>query len=241
MRDSACLLVRTPEGAWLINTGRESASPSAVWHFLQFYGVNRLEGLVLAQVSSPDNSGAEAIVRDFRPRRIIVPVLRTRSPMEKEVAEIAAMAGDDPVAWQEGQVISLGAGLHAEILHPAADSPEAHADDRGLVILFRLGDRTLLWAGRIDAATQRALLAANPVRADVLVMGTETPPDDAWLTSLQVRNWLQIPPRAPRLNVTDTPVVPDFCQVWPLNQTGSVDIHFDGDKVLLRPWVQGPP
>jgi hypothetical protein len=242
MRDSACLLVRTPEGAWLINTGRESASPSSVWHFLQFYGVNRLEGLVLAQVSSPDNSGAEAIVRDFRPRRIIVPVLRTRSPMEKEVAEIAAMAGDDPVAWQEGQVISLGAGLRAEILHPAADSPETHADDRGLVILFRLGDRTLLWAGRIDAATQRALLAANPgLRADVLVMGTETPPDDAWLTSLQVRNWLQIPPRAPRLNVTDTPVVPDFCQVWPLNQTGSVDIHFDGDKVLLRPWVQGPP
>jgi ComEC/Rec2-related protein len=241
LRDSACLLVRTGEGTWLINTGRESASPSATWHFLQFYGINRLDGLVLAQVSSPDNSGAEAIVRDFRPRQLVVPVLRTHSPMEKEVAEITALAGDDPVRWQEGQEIDLGAGVRAEILHPGADSIETHADDRGLVILFRYGTHSLLWAGRIDAATQHALLAAHPgLHADVLVMGTDTPPDDAWLSSLQVRDWLQIPPRTARLNVTDAPGVSDFCRVWPLNQTGSVEIHFAGDRILFRPWVAGP-
>jgi hypothetical protein len=71
-------------------------------------------------------------------------------------------------------------------------------------------------------------------------MGTESPPDDAWLSALQVRDWLQIPPRTPRLNVTDPSPVPDFCRVWPLNQTGAVDIHFAGDKILLRPWVTGP-
>ena len=241
LRDSASLLIRANGGTWLINAGRESAAPSAVWHFLQFYGINRLDGLVLAQVSSPDNSGAEAIVRDFRPRQLIIPVLRTHSPMEKELAEIVAASGDDPVAWQEGQQIEMGADLRAEILHPGADSPEGHADDRGLVMLFHCGTRTLLWAGRIDAATQRALLAAHPgLRADVLVMGTESPPDDAWLSALQVRDWLQIPPRTPRLNVTDPSPVPDFCRVWPLNQTGAVDIHFAGDKILLRPWVAGP-
>ncbi|HEX4139444.1 MAG TPA: ComEC/Rec2 family competence protein [Candidatus Methylacidiphilales bacterium] len=241
LRDSACLLIRTNDGAWLINSGRESASPSSVWHFLQFYGINRLDGLVLAQVSSPDNSGAEAIVRDFRPRELVIPVLRTRSPMEKELAEIVALSRDDPVAWREGQEIDLGAGLRAEILHPGADSPETHADDRGLVMLFRSGTQTLLWAGRIDAATQRALLAAHPgLRADVLVMGTESPPDDAWLASLQVRDWLQIPPRTPRLNLTDPPPVPEFCRIWPLSQTGAIDIHFAVDRIFLRPWVAGP-
>ena len=241
LRDSACLLVRAGDGTWLINAGRESASPSTVWHFLQFYGINRLDGLVLAQVSSPDNSGAAAIVHDFRPRQLVVPVLRTQSPMEKELAEIVAQSGDDPAAWQEGQQIELGAGLRVEILHPGAGSPATHADDRALVMLFHLGGHTLLWAGRIDAATQHALLVAHPdLRADVLVMGTEKPPDKAWLSSLRVRDWLQIPPRTPRLNVTDPPTVPDACQVWPLNQTGAVDIHFTGDKILLRPWVQGP-
>jgi competence protein ComEC len=241
LRDSASLLIRANGSTWLVNAGRESASPSAVWHFLQFYGINRLDGLVLAQVSAPDNSGAEAIVRDFHPRQLVIPVLRTHSPMEKELTEIVALSGDDLVAWQEGQQIDLGQDVRAEILHPGADSTETHADDRGLVILFHCGTQSLLWAGRIDAVTQRALLAAHPdLHADVLVMGTESPPDDAWLSALQVRDWLQIPPRTPRLNVTDPSPVPDFCRLWPLSQTGAVDIHFADDKILLRPWVAGP-
>ena len=245
MRDSACLLVRTGHGAWLINTGRESAGPSPVWHFLQFYGVNRLEGLVLAQISGPDNSGAEAIARDFYPHHLVVPVLRTKSPLEKEITEMEDT--DPPETWQEGQTIRLGGDVHADIVHPAADSPETRADDRGLVIYFHLGDRSLLWAGRIGAATQAELLAAHPnLHADVLVMGTEPAPGQAWLSALRVRDRLQIPPRDARINVTDSPNVPDYCRVWPLNRTGAVDIHFqDGDsqspgKVLLRPWVEMP-
>jgi len=241
LRDSASLLVRANGGTWLINAGRESAAPSAVWHFLQFYGINRLDGLVLAQVSSPDNSGAPAIVRDFRPRQLVIPILRTQSPMEKELAEIVATSGDSPVTWREGQQIDLGPGIGAEILHPSADSSETHADDRGLVILFHCGLQSLLWAGRIDAATQRALLAAHPdLHADVLVMSPESPPDPAWLSTLHVHDWLQIPPRTPRLNQPDPPPVPNTCRLWPLNQTGAVDIHFTGDKILLRPWVAGP-
>jgi hypothetical protein len=248
MRDSACLLVRTGDGAWLINTGRESPGPSPVWHFLQFYGINRLDGLVLAQISGPDNSGVEAIVRDFCPRHLVVPVLRTKSPLEKELTEMNTASDDPPETWQAGQTIRLGGDVHADILHPAMDSPETRADDRGLVIYFHLGDRSLLWAGRIGAATQAELLAAHPnLHADVLVMGTEPPPDPAWLSALQVRDWLQIPPRDARINVTDSTDIPDFCQVWPLNRTGAVDIHFqDGrdntpGKVLLRPWVALPP
>ncbi len=126
LRDSACLLVRTGGEAWLVNAGRESAAPSAVWHFLQFYGINRLDGLVLAQLSGPDNSGAAAIVRDFRPRRLVVPVLRTKSPLEREVGEIAA-AGDPSEAWPAGQAVALGGGVVAEVLHPAPDSAGTHA------------------------------------------------------------------------------------------------------------------
>jgi competence protein ComEC len=241
LRDSACLLVRAGDRAWLINAGRESASPSTVWHFLQFYGINRLDGLVLAQISGPDNSGAEDIARDFRPRHLVVPVLRTKSPLEKEITEMTSLSGMVAETWQQGQVIPLGAGISAEILHPAADSPETHADDRGLVILFHIGDQSLLWAGRIGAATQDELLASHPnLHADVLVMGSEPPPDEAWLASLQVRDWLQIPPRDARVNVTDAGTVPDFCQVWRLNQTGAVDVHFQEGKILLRPWVALP-
>jgi competence protein ComEC len=247
LQDSACLLVRTSDQTWLFNTGRESPTPSVVWHLLQFYGINQLDGLVLAQMSGADNSGAEMIVRDFHPQHLVVPLLRTRSPVEKTMPEIVAVAGRDSETWQRGGSFQLGSGLWVEILHPASSSLESHAEDRALVLLFHAGNQTLLWAGRIDAPTQRDLLAAYPgLHADVLVMSADPPPEVAWLRSLLVRDWLQIPPRDRQLNSTDADTVPTFCQVWPLNQTGAVDIHFQSSpgpkpsEILLRPWVAWP-
>jgi competence protein ComEC len=247
LQDSACLLVRTPDQAWLINTGRESPTPSTTWHLLQFYGINRLDGLVLAQMSGPDNSGAQAIVRDFQPREFVVPLLRTRSPLEKTLPEIVASIHHPTDSWQAGQSFPLGAGVRVEVLHPAANSVESRADDRALVLLFHAGNQTLLWAGRIGAQTQRDLLAAHPeLRADVLVMGTEAPPDEAWLRSLGVREWLQIPPRDRQLNSTGAAAVPDSCEVWPLDQTGAVEVQFDPaiagrpPGIHLRPWLALP-
>jgi competence protein ComEC len=247
LQDSACLLVRTRDQAWLFNTGRESPTPSTTWHLLQFYGINRLDGLVLAQMSGPDNSGAATIVRDFHPQHLVVPVLRTRSPLEKSVPEMAALAGRKTESWRQGGSFQLGAGIRVDVLHPAADSPETRAEDRALVLLFHAGSRTLLWAGRIGASTQQHLLAAYPgLHADVLVMGTEPPPDEAWLRSLQVRDWLQIPPRDLQLNSTAASDAPDFCQVWRLNETGAVDIHFQSapgsqpPEIFLRPWQALP-
>ena len=242
LQDSACLLVRAPDANWLINTGRESAVPSAAWHLLQFHGINRLDGLVLAQMSGPDNSGAAAIIRDFQPRQLIVPVLRTKSPLEKTLPDMIALAGRDPSSWQGGQSLSLGLGVRVDVLGPAADSAESRAEDRALVLLFHSASGTLLWAGRIGAQTQRDLLAAHPgLHADVLVMAADPPPDADWLRALGVREWLQIPPRDRQLNATDLAAVPDTCEVWPLNETGAVTIHFaPAGEMELRPWLTAP-
>jgi competence protein ComEC len=247
LQDSACLLVRTPAQAWLFNTGRETATPSATWHLLQFYGINRLEGLVLAQMTGPDNSGATAIARDFYPQHLIVPLLRTRSPIEKTIPEMVALAGGDSESWQRGQTVQIGAGLSVDVLNPAVASLQSRADDRALVLLFHSGTQTLLWAGRITAPMQQELLATYPgLHADVLVMSADTPPDEAWLQSLGVRDWLQIPPHDRQVNSVGTASVPYFCQVWPLNQTGAVDIHFQPaennqpEKIFLCPWLALP-
>jgi len=248
LQESACLLVRTPKGAWLINTGRESPTPSATWHLLQFYGINRLDGLVLAQMSGPDNGGAEMIARDFRPKHLVVPCLPSRSPLEKTVPVMAALSGGKVELWQQGQSIDLAPGVTVEILHPAPDSPETRAEDRALVLLFHAEGRTLLWAGKIGLQAQMDILNARPdLHADVLVMGTEPPPSDAWLQSLHVRYWLQIPPRDRQLNSNrDATPVTNSCQVWPLDQTGAVDIHFQASQgtsppvIELRPWLAVP-
>ena len=247
LQDSACLLVRVPGQSWLINTGRSSASPSTVWHLLQFYGINRLEGVVLAQMATSDNSGASMIVRDFRPHHLVVPVLKTKSPLEKSLPDLVSLFGANSESWQQGQTLQLSPGLSVDVLHPAAGESATRAEDRGLVLLFRSGGQTLLWTGRAGIGTQKELAAAYPdLRADVLAMGTEPPPDAAWLQSLQVRDWLQIPPRDRLANAVDTTIAPDFCQVWKLRQTGAVDIHFQPasgnhpPEIHLSPWLALP-
>jgi ComEC/Rec2-related protein len=241
--NSAALLVRTSDGAWLINTGKESATPSATWRLLQFYGINRLEGLVLAQMTGPDNGGVEMIARDFRPRHLVVPILTTRSPLEKIVPNLAKLSGGFVESWQRGQTLPLGQNVTVNILHPAPDSPETRADDRALVLLFQVGHQSLLWAGRIGSQAQSDILTAYPdLHADILVMGNEPPPDDAWLRSLQIRYWLQLPPRDRGLNSNrEEPTSTDFCEVWPLDQTGAVEIHFKpGEGIELQPWLALP-
>ncbi len=248
LQDSGCLLVRTSGGAWLFNAGRENIVQPMTGHLLQFYGINRLDGLVLTQISGPDNGGAATIIRDFQPRHLITPVLPTRSPLERALPEMIAPMGATLESWQRGQSFALASDVRVEVLHPAADSPETRAEDRALVLLFRAGDQTLLWAGRIDARTQADILQAYPdLHADVLVMAADVPPGDAWLKSLRVRHWLQLPPRERQLNLTGTPSLsPESGKVWPLDQTGTVEIHFhpagqnQPPVIILRPWVALP-
>jgi hypothetical protein len=245
LQDSACLLVKNRGHSWLIDTGREVPPPSVPAKLLQFYGINRLDALILAQPSTPDNGGAALIARQFHPRQILLPVLASRSPLHLTLRDTAAVAGASIEPRQRGQVLDLGPGLRAEVLGPAPASAATHEDDRSLVLLFHASGGTLLWAGRLGAAGQRELMGAFPgLHADVLVWGGDTAPDSAWLRALGNPFWLRLPPRQRYLNAPSAmesesaPTAP-----WPLEQTGAVTVHFTGGPspgVELTPWVALP-
>jgi competence protein ComEC len=244
---SACLLVRTGRGAWLFNTGRDEAAQRTTFHLLQFFGINRLDGLVLAQLSLADNGGAEAIVRDFHPRRLVIPALRTRSPMEKTMPDTVALAGRPAESWHAGQTLALGGGISVDVLAPADNTTETHAQDRGLVLLFHANGQALLWAGKIDAGVQQSILADHPgLHADVLVLSPDALPGEDWLRALGVREWLQMPRADPRGNITTMENQPETWDDWPLDRTGAVGVRFlpatktDPPKIVLHPWVAGP-
>ena len=245
LQDSACLLVRTRTQTWLFNTGREAVAKNITSHLLQFYGINRLDGLVLTQVGVADNSGADVIVRNFHPRRLIVPLLRTHSLTEKTLPALVALSGRPLEFWQRGGHVELADGISLDVLNPAAASGASRADDRSLVLLFHCAEGNLLWASRIDSALQQELLADNPhLRADVLILDPASTPSSIWLDSLQVRHWFQFPRRDRQLNsVTKSGDDHAGCQLWPLDQTGAVQISFtphhasDPAKIFFRPWA----
>jgi ComEC/Rec2-related protein len=243
-QDSACLLVRTGRETWLFNTGREGPARSATCRVLQFYGINRLDGLVLAQLSAADNAGADVLIRDYHPRRVVIPVLRTRSPLEKAMPAALALADHPAEAWQRGQCLALSGGLTVEVLEPSGDSRTSHAEDRALILLFRASDQTLLWAGKIGPELQWQLVADYPgLRADLLVLSPDSAPSPEWLRALQIRDWLQIPPRDKRVNITTRALEPIPTWIaWPLDETGAVSVQFRPAerKIVFRPWVALP-
>ena len=162
LQDSGCVLARAGTQAWLINAGRDVPGPSVAARLLQFYGINRLAGLVLAQAGTPDNGGAAQIIRAFRPRRLVVSALPSRSPFQKEIPELARLAGVTAEEWSRGSSYDLGPALSVEVLGPGLESTASREDDRGLVLLFHAAGGTLLWAGRLDAAGQDELRQAYP-------------------------------------------------------------------------------
>ena len=246
LQDSACLLVKNRGRTWLIDTGREVSPPSVPARLLQFYGVNRIDGLVLSQPSTPDNGGAAAIARQFHPRRLIVPVLSGRSPLWRTLPDLATATGAALERGQRGQTLDLGPGLRVEILGPARDSAATREDDRSLILLFHAeGGGTLLWAGRLDNAGGRDLLRAFPdLHADVLVWGGEAWLEAAWLRALHPRFWLRLPPRQRFLNNPAALGAASAADAsWRLEQTGAVTVHFtNGPRpgVEVTPWVALP-
>jgi ComEC/Rec2-related protein len=245
LEDSACLLIKDGGHAWLVDTGREAPQMSASARLLQFYGVNRLDGLILAEPSVPANGGAEAIVRQFRPHRLALPALPSRSPLDREVPEFARAAGVEPETWSRGASFDLGPEVRVDVLGPALGSAASHEDDRGLVLLFHAAGGTLLWEGRLDSAGQAEVVRTFPaLHADVVVLGADPPADTSWMKRAGTNFWLQLPLRQRGINQS-TPTMPltTSCSVWPLSTTGAVVVQFTkGSRpgVELTPWAKLP-
>jgi ComEC/Rec2-related protein len=240
--NSACLLVKNGSTAWLIDTGRETPIPAPPARLLQFYGINRLDALILAQPDTPDNGAALAVAAQFRPRRIAVPALLGKSPFRRDLPEIAQESGLAIEHWPQGKSFDLGPGLKADVLGPAPGSPATRENDRALVLLFHAAAGAILDADRLDAEGQAELLRNHPaLHADVLILGADAAPGADFLRALGVRFWLQTPLRQRGLNtVTIGEQESPPCAVWSLVQTGAVTVHFTKSGVELTPWAALP-
>jgi ComEC/Rec2-related protein len=242
LQDGACILVRGGQQTWLVDTGRLSPPPPPVARLLQFYGVNRLDALVLAQPDTPDNGAAAAVAPQFHPRRIAQPALVSRSPLERELPQVAQASGVKIGRWSGGMAFELGGQVRAEVIGPALNGAATREDDRALVVLFESAGHTLLDASRLDAAGQAALLRDHPgLHADVLILSGDATPNAAFVQALGTKFWLRTPPRLRALNLS-TAVEPDTlpCAVWPIDRTGAVTVHFTPAGVELTPWAALP-
>ena len=136
----------------------------ALWHA----GVRRLDYLALTHGDPDHVGGAEAILKDFRPREVWegVPV-----PRSERLRNLQAIALAGRTAWrrlQTGDVIRLGGG-EIRVWHPPRpdwERPRVRNDD-SLVLELRHGAVSVILPGDVGAAvepTLRSLIPLAPVR-----------------------------------------------------------------------------
>lgn len=90
--------------------------------------------------------------------------------------------------WRAGDQVRCGDDWLGEILWPPTGDG-GRAEENGMVIHWKCGEASLLWAGAISAAVERELVLAygEELRADVLVQG----PDKSLEANLS-RHWLEM-------------------------------------------------
>ncbi len=163
-------LVRTPSGAnILIGTGGSEAGEGVV-QTLQNAGVKRIDLLVLPYVYAEAIGGIPAIYEAFEVRS----VLEGNNNLSNPYLEMARRLGREyQTKWRmvrSGDRFTIpGDDVSLEILAPPAQSPNRSPTDNSLVLAVRCGKTRFLFAGGLEGAGERALLATSPdLRADFL-------------------------------------------------------------------------
>jgi competence protein ComEC len=145
--------------------------------YLRWRWIGRIDVLVITHPHPDHANGARALLRDFRVGEVWEPGVPSGLPAAGWVAEWAAQHGIPRHTVRGGFPSRRWGDVEVEALHPPPGrllwgSPRGPASDtnsNSIVLRLRVGGRSLLLAGDLEAEGEAALLAARrPVDAEVL-------------------------------------------------------------------------
>jgi competence protein ComEC len=145
-----------------LDIGEDVVSP-----YLWRRGIRRLQVLALSHLDQDHAGGAPAMIGNFRPREIWLPV--AAGPIYERIRQVAETYGARIHCLQQGSVRTLGV-MRLTALAPPSALPAAWSDNnRSLVLELQYGERRALLTGDIERATEIALRFEGLLRpAEVL-------------------------------------------------------------------------
>jgi ComEC/Rec2-related protein len=169
----AAVLLNPAGKPWLLDCGNQIQYPFLLCPGLRFFGLNRLEGLVLSHGDVAHIGGTPMVRRDFHPETVVDSQAKDRSRSRKQITadlqQVGAAirhvaAGDRLQALPEGVL---------EVLYPPRGLEASLADDKCVVLRFSTPSWSLLYTADAGYPTERWLLEHMPdrLRSDVWVRG----------------------------------------------------------------------
>ena len=239
LNDGSSVVLRAGSQTWLVGPGSKEDYRRIVRPFLRWYGVARLDGLILPQGDARHYGGATQCVDELHPREIFQVAVHDRSPTR---AKFNAYLETAEIRWRElaaGNSIELPAGIRIEILHPKKQLQTRMAGERALVMKIRSRLTTILLCAEPPFRTQSQLAALGPeiLRSDVCIIGRSrvdpvSNPQFLYLVSARLWIW------------TGQNFMESSEQIEPgavlLHQTGSIRLRLDPGPVAAEGFRTGP-
>ena len=174
--EGAALLLDVQAKPWLLDCASAAQFDSLLLPGLRFYGLSRLEGLLLSHGDAAHIGGALATQRVFQPRQFVAPDAQDRSRTRKQLTATLEASGHAPRLVAAGETLQHPPAPTVEILYPPTGSQASLADDKGLVVRFSTAHWSLLYTADAGFPTERWLLEHSPDRlqADVWVRGSHS-------------------------------------------------------------------
>ncbi len=173
VENSAPTLISGNDGKWLIDPGSRRAWAYTVKPFLQWHGVNSLEGVILTAGISERLGAASQLARAMRVGWWAETGTAMRSPALKSWLVELEKRKEGKQFWRAGEQVRLGLDWKARVFWPPASGGKGRSEEDGMVLLLEQGEARLLWAGSISGEVERELILEHGagLRAGVLVQG----------------------------------------------------------------------
>ncbi|UCH36100.1 MAG: MBL fold metallo-hydrolase [Armatimonadota bacterium] len=169
--DSA--LIQAPSGRTLLidgggrgsdHSGRSDVGERVIVPGMMVRGVTRLDGIIVTHGDDDHVNGLDYVVDQVPVQMILDPLLPHSAPPYERLRAFADENGVPIVKARLGQRFNLGHGITAAVLHPGLVpiwDGAADLNDNSVIVRLVCGDVSFLFAGDVEAAGQRQLLARD--------------------------------------------------------------------------------
>jgi competence protein ComEC len=236
-------LLRTPQAAWLFDTGTVYDFERIIAPNLRAAGIAAPEALVITHGDTEHIGGARALLAAGPPHRVLDSVLRDRSPARRSLHTALQETGIPKTLALPTDRFRAGPHTIIDILSPSPGQRARIADDQVLVARLRTGPFTTLLMSDAGAVIENQLATKDPenLRADIVLFGrhgNDLFATAEFLAAVQPRAII-LAPADPFRDGRDEPALrarlaATGAEIFDQEECGAVTITFHPDRVEMR-------
>lgn len=170
---SDAILLRFGEAAMLIDTGTATAQ-QALRAALLYYGVSRLDYLVLTHLHEDHIGNARYLIEHYEVGQVLLPQVTSEELVATLFLEALSKTQVDTVTVQANAEFSFGDAVMQALYAPTGADSERDENNESLVMRVTYGANALLFMGDGEAPLENRLLATtapNLLDCDFLKVG----------------------------------------------------------------------